>query len=201
MEELKNNEEVQENNQETTEETPKMLTYEEAMKLAEETANKKAQSEADKVRTELYKKMKSIEIEKEQLLKEKMSEEEKAKYELNKLTEELRSKERDLLVRELTIKTIDTLREKQIPLEFKDFLIKDSEEATISNIEAFKQIWDTAKQKAVETTFKENSRIPQKSAPKSELSMIEEKLNNAKSLEEKIKLKRELTKIQLEKTK
>jgi hypothetical protein len=149
----------------------KALTMEEVQKLI--------QSETDKIRTEYSKKLKTTEKEKEDLLKTKMTDDEKVKFELEKLQKELSEKEKSILAKELTIKTIDLLKENDLPLDFKDFVLADSEENTINKIKKFKEIWNKAIANTVDDKFKDNGRKPNESPKaKDELAQLQEQYND-----------------------
>jgi len=126
--------------------------------LTMEMVQKEIQRAQDKIRTEYTKKVKSLEAEKEELLKEKMSEEEKKKFEFDKYEKALREKETTILQRELNLKAVDLLTENELDLEFRPLVIGSNEETTVANIETLKKLWHNAINKAVETRFKENGR-------------------------------------------
>lgn len=146
--------------EETTKEQPtegatdKPITMDEIQKMI--------QSETDKVRTEYVKKVKALETEKEELEKAKMTEEEQKKFELEKLQKELTEKEGAIQRRELTIKTVDLMREAELPLEFRDFIIGADEENTKEKLQSFKVEWDKALKEEVEKRFKGSGREIQK---------------------------------------
>jgi len=126
--------------------------------LTMEMVQKEIQKASDKVRTEYSKKVKALEAEKEELLKEKMNEEEKKNYEMSKLQKELQAKETAILQRELNLKAVDLLTENELDLEFRPFVIGSDEETTVAKVETLKKVWQNAINKAVETRFKENGR-------------------------------------------
>lgn len=180
-------EQTQENQEETQEQKP--LTAEDIQKMI--------QSETDKVRTEYSKKVKALEQEKEELAKEKMTEEEKAKFELEKREKELADREKELLKRDLTIKTVDLLKENELPLEFRDFLIGQDEDSTVRKVDTFKKLWKEEMKKAIDEVYKSNGRTIKKSTTDTNLTKEEfnkmsytEKLelyNNDKDLYRKLK--------------
>ena len=135
----------------------KTLTVDEIQKLL--------QSEADKIRTEYSKKIKALEsekeAEKERLLKEKMTEDEKQKFEMNKLQKDLADKEAAIRQKELNLKAIELLKENEIDINFRDFVIGNDEKSTIAKVENLKKLWQEALQSAVEGKFKDNGRQPQ----------------------------------------
>ncbi len=126
--------------------------------LTKEEVEKMIQSATDKVRTEYSKKLKDKDKELEDAKKSKMTEQEKAEYELNKLKESLSQKERDLLTKELTLETIDLLKENELPLEAKDFLMGQDSESTKKNVEAFKSMFNSAVEAIVNERFKSSGK-------------------------------------------
>lgn len=138
--------------------------------ITAEQIQKMIQSETDKVRTEYSKKVKDLEAEKTALEKEKMTEEEKARFDLEKLQKDLLEKESAIQNRELTIKTIDLLKDKELPLEFREFVIGQTEESTITRVESFTKIWNEAIKKEIEKQFKEGGRTVNKTTGKAGLT-------------------------------
>lgn len=126
------------------------LTLEEAQKLA--------QSEADRVRGEYSKMLKEKETALETLRKETMTEEERAQDDAQKLMKTLKEREAELERKELALKTIDLLKENDLPLDVKDFLIGKDEESTVDNIKAFKTVFDSALNTAVTDKFKKSGK-------------------------------------------
>lgn len=124
------------------------------------------QSETDKVRTEYSKKLKSLEKEKEDLLKEKMSEDEKKAFEFEQLQKELSDKEKAIQERELNLKTIELLKESELPLEFRSFVVGIDEDTTIKNVEAFKAQWQQSIKEEVDKRFKASGREVERSEEK-----------------------------------
>ena len=116
---------VEEQEEEAKEEKP--LTHEDVEKMI--------QSETDRVRTEYSKKLKEKEAKLEEIEKEKMSEEEQKKYELEKYQKELAEKEQTINQKELRLKTIDLLKEKDIALDYLDVVIGTDEEDTAKRLE------------------------------------------------------------------
>ncbi|MEK4131998.1 DUF4355 domain-containing protein [Solibacillus sp. FSL W8-0474] len=143
---------------------PQPLTMEQVQKMIAEAQEKAAQSAADKVRTEYAAKLKKEQEENERLLKEKMTDEEKSKFEREKLENDLKEREAKLNAREVELHTIDLLNDPNnpLPLDFKKFLIGPSIEIATENVQAFRDAWQTAIQKAVDEKFKENGADPTK---------------------------------------
>lgn len=126
--------------------------------LTKDIVDKMIQSATDKVRTEYSTKLRDVEKEKENLVKEKMSEDEQRQFDLDQLTKTLEDKEREIANRELTIKTVDLLKDKDLPLDFRDFVIGNDEETTVKRVEKFGQLWTKALEEAVGQRFKDNGR-------------------------------------------
>lgn len=130
--------------------------------LTMDAVQKLIQSETDKVRTEWSKKYKAIEKEKDELVKAKMTEEEKAKFELEKMQKELADKETAIRQKELALKTVDILRQNELPLDFQEFILGQDEETTVKRASKLKDLWQSALKQAVEARFKESGREPHK---------------------------------------
>ena len=126
--------------------------------LTMEEVQKMIQSETDKVRTEYSQRLKEIEKEKEELEKEKMSEEEKKQYELEKMQKEIEEREQQAKQKELNLQAVDMLREKELPLEFREFVVGGDEESTKENIDKLQSVFQKQVEEAVKARFKENGR-------------------------------------------
>lgn len=127
--------------------------------LTMEDVQKMIQSETDKVRTEYSQRLKEAEKEKEELEKAKMTEDEQRQFELDKMAEELAGKEAAIRNRELTIKTVDLLKEENLPLEFREFVISTDEESTLDRVKAFGSLWNAALEEEVNKRFKDSGRV------------------------------------------
>lgn len=126
--------------------------------LTIEDVEKMIQSATDRVRTEYSKKLKEKEKELEELRLASMTEEERKAEEQRKLQEILEKKEAELKLKELTLTTIELLKENELPLEAKDFLIGKDEESTKANIKAFKKMFLSALEQAVTERFKQTGK-------------------------------------------
>ncbi len=131
--------------------------------LTEEKVQRMIQSAEDRVRTDYAKRLKELEAEKEALKQERMSEEEKRQYELEKMQKELTEKEQAVKDRELALRTVDLLREYQLPLEFSDFVRGGDEEETTERVKQFKKLFQKTVQEAVEEKFRGSGVDPHKS--------------------------------------
>lgn len=154
-------------NTETTETAPE-VAVESEVKTGNETALTKAdiekliQSNTDRVRTEYSKKLKEIEAEKEELRKQAMSEKERAEYEKKQKDEELKNKEVELTKRELTIEATDILKEKDLDISFRKYVVGKDIEETKANIEEFKKFIDERVNAEVLKRNKDIGRVPEK---------------------------------------
>lgn len=126
--------------------------------LTIEDVEKMIQSATDRVRTEYSKKLKDKEKELEELRLASMTEEERKAEEQRKLQETLDKKEAELKLKELTLTTIDLLKENELPLEAKDFLIGNDVDSTKANIKAFKKMFSYALEQAVTERFKQTGK-------------------------------------------
>lgn len=125
----------------TPEGTPGEGEPNEGKALTSEDIQKMIQSETDKVRTEYSNKMKKLESEKEAAIKDKMTEAEKRDYEINKREREIREKE-DMLSRQtVEITATNLLSEKDLPLTWRPFVMKETPEETQEAIEKFSALW------------------------------------------------------------
>lgn len=122
--------------------------------LTLEQVQKMIQSETDKVRGEYSKRLKDKEKELEDIRLESMSEDDRKAELLKKTTSDLEQKEAQLLLKELTLETIDLLKTNNLPLEARDFLIGKDVESTKINIEQFKNMFASAIELAVTERFK-----------------------------------------------
>ena len=165
---------TKETNQEGLEEkdTDKVEEKKEEVMTKEE-IQKLVQSEADRVRTEYSKRLKELEEEKTALEKEKMTEEEQRQFDLEKMQQELEKKEKAIRDRELTIKTTDLLKEKELDLDFREFVIGEDEESTIERVEKFNSLWTKALEEAVNNRFKGSGRVIEKGTKDNDLNPFE----------------------------
>lgn len=90
----------------------------------------------------------------EAVKKASMKPEEVKEYEDQKKAADLERKEKELTLREMKNDTRDILHEKDIPVQFAEFLIGESMEKTRENIDAFKKEFDLAVQGQVEQRLK-----------------------------------------------
>lgn len=81
----------------------------------------------------------------------KLSEEERAKEEQEAMKKELETKEKELNRKELKLEMVKVLADRNLPVEFMDYLIADDNESTMERIKTF----DKQFKKAVETAVNE----------------------------------------------
>lgn len=133
--------------------TEKPLTLEDVKKMI--------QSENDKIRTEYSKKLKAKDIELEEVKKSNMTEQERLDYENKSLQEQLMEREKALLEKEeafnrsqLELDAVDILKQHDLPIEAKSFLVSTNVEVTTNNILAFKVMFDEAIEKEIKERIK-----------------------------------------------
>lgn len=129
-----------------------------AQTLNAEDVEKIVQRETDRVRTELYQKLKLKDSEIEKLKTSNMSEAELRKHQ----EKQLKEREHQLALKELTLLATDTLRDMSLPLEFRDFVIADTEELTKARILTLKDTFQKAVEAAVQEKFKSAGHEPGK---------------------------------------
>lgn len=87
----------------------------------------------------------------------KLSADEKRQEELKKKNEEIAGKETELRKRELKLDTIGVLSEKQLPVDFADFLMGNDAETTNENIKRFGDAFSKAIENAVNDRLRGNT--------------------------------------------
>ena len=143
-------------------ETPKTEAPAKESPELEKLLEKAAQSAADRVRTELYQKIKSKDDELEQLRMEKMTAKERADHEAKKLRDELEEKARKLNRKELELLATQELKDKGLDIDFIEYVIGSDVDGTKDRVSKLKQTFDTALGKAVESQMKAQGRDPNK---------------------------------------
>lgn len=121
----------------------------------------RVQSETDRVRTELYGKIKAKDSEIEELKKSKMSEAEIRKYK----EEQLGQREKELQQKELVIVATDSLRDSNLPIDFRDMVIGEDSEKTKANVLLLAKAFQKAVEAAVAEKFKATGHEPAKGEP------------------------------------
>lgn len=106
-----------------------------AVTKALETARKKSEEDKQKAVDDAIAEAKRL---------EKLSADEREKELLNKQKKELEDKEKALALKDLELKTINILKENELPMEFKPFIMGDSEESTVERTKLFKEVWNKA---------------------------------------------------------
>lgn len=84
----------------------------------------------------------------------KMSQDEKAHFELEKRENALKEREAELAKKDLKLATIDILKDKQLPIDFVEFIMASNADTTKSNIESFERLWQTKLEEAVNVRLK-----------------------------------------------
>jgi hypothetical protein len=109
----------------------------------------RSQAGVDKSYAEAAKKAKELEAENERLKKERMSEKEKSEYEIAQQRAQLEAKAREVADATLRLSKIKVLGEKNVPMEFADYITGNSEEEIKTNLDTFLKRFDTAVQTRV----------------------------------------------------
>lgn len=151
--------EVEQEDTQTEEDTP-VKTEEEIRKELE----KELQSTIDKRVTEAVKKTEQRvkeELEEQRRL-EKLSEEERAKEEAKKRAKEQAEKEKKLAERELKLDLVDVLAEKDLSIDFKEFVdvsqfvgVEGSKEKMVEKVEQLEGMFNSVVEKKIEEFKKE----------------------------------------------
>lgn len=101
---------------------------------------KKAQAGSDKAYQEAAKAKAALEAEVEKLKKEKMTEKEKAEFEFAKQRSELEAKSREVADATLRLSKAKLMGEKNVPLEFSDFINGQSEQEIAEKLDTFTKL-------------------------------------------------------------
>ena len=144
---------------ETEKETP------DSMSLSREDVDKivkaAVQSETDRVRGELYSKLRVKDQEIDELKKSKMTESEVRKYK----EEQLAMREKELVQKELALAAVDALREANLKVDYRDFVLADTTEGIREKIAKLKTLYQKDVESAVAEKFKEAGHNPGKGQP------------------------------------
>ena len=132
-----------------------------AQTLSKEDVEKAIQSATDRVRTELYQKIKAKDQEIEDLKKSTMSAAEVKKMQEEKLAQ----REKELRSKELIITATDSLRDSNLPIDFRDLVIGTDEETTKAKVLILQKQFQKAVEDAVSEKFKANGHEPGKGEP------------------------------------
>jgi hypothetical protein len=129
--------------------------------LTKEDVEKLIQSSNDRVRTELYQKIKAKDQEIEDLKKTTMSAAEIRKMQDEKLAQ----RETDLKAKELIIVATDSLRDSNLPIDFRDLVIGSDEDTTKAKVLILQKRFQKAVEDAVSEKFKSAGHEPGKGEP------------------------------------
>lgn len=113
-------------------------------------AIKKAQAGSDKAYQEAAKAKAALEAEVEKLKKEKMTEKEKAEFEFAKQKAELEAKSREVADATLRLSKAKLMGEKNVPMEFSDFINGKSEQELTERLDTFTKLVDAEVGKRVQ---------------------------------------------------
>lgn len=120
-----------------------------ALQTKIEEAVSKAQKRWEK---EYQKKLEAEKKEKERL--SKLSEEERKQAEAEKREKELADKEADLKRKELKLEMVKVLAERDIPVQFMDYLVAEDNQSTLNRITEFEKAYKKAIEDAVNEKLK-----------------------------------------------
>ncbi len=137
---------------------PKTFTQADVDKLIQSEADKRV-TEALKTKEAKWQEEFKGKLEQERKEAErlaKLSADEKRQEELKKKNDEISQKESELRKRELKLDTINVLSEKQLPIEFSDFLMVNDAETTNENIKRFSEAFSKSIENAVNERLKGN---------------------------------------------
>ena len=126
------------------------------------------QSAEDRVRGDLYTKIRAKESEIEELKKSKMTETEVRKYK----EEQLAQREKELAQKELSLAAVDALREANLKVDYRDFVLADTPEAIKEKIAKLKSLYQKDVESAVQEKFKEHGVTPGKGQPQDQKGKI-----------------------------
>ena len=129
--------------------------------LTKEDVEKSIQSATDRVRTELYQKLKAKDAEIEDLKKSTMSAAEVKKMQEEKLAQ----REKELRAKELMIVATDALGDSDLPNDFSDLVIGSDEDSTKAKVLILQKQFQKAVEDRVKATFVANGHEPAKGEP------------------------------------
>ena len=111
--------------------------------LTLEAVKKLIQSETDRVRTEYVQKLKTVESEKETLIKERMTEKERTQFELEQRERSIAEKDRAIADRELALERANVIAEMEIPKLLADFVSGKDRDSLASNAKKLMEHFNT----------------------------------------------------------
>lgn len=135
--------------------------------------NAAVQSATDRVRGELYTKLREKDLVIEDLKKSKMTETEVRKYK----EEQLALREQELHQKELALAAVDILRENNLDVEFKDYVLADTPDEIRERALKLKEKFQKSVESAVGEKFKAAGYDPNK-APSSPGIVTRESIKN-----------------------
>ena len=137
-----------------------------------ESVKKLVQSETDKVRTDLWIKIKEKDAEIEKLKTDQMTDKQKAQYEAERLSKELAKKETDLKAKELSLFAYDHMKKENIDPEFYAYIIGGSEDEIKTRAKSFMELFNKYLAAKVDEKLKGAGREPGKGRETSATSDI-----------------------------
>ncbi len=131
-------------------------TVEDLQKLLQSETDKRVtqalQTAQQKWETDFSQKIEDAKAEAAKLAK--MTQDEKAKFELEKRETLLQQREAEIAKKDLKLATIDILKEKQLPIDFVDFIMTADAETTKANIDGFEKLWQAKLEEVVNDKLK-----------------------------------------------
>jgi hypothetical protein len=116
------------------------------------------QQEGDRIRTKAAKEKEALKQQLEDLKKDKMTDAEKKDYELQQQREELERDRAELNRLKLEGATVDILKEVELDLDFKPFVLASDEDSTKVRAKTLKELFDKAVKAEVDKLYGENGR-------------------------------------------
>lgn len=145
----------------TPEPEPKTYTEEELQKIADKRVTEAIKKREEKLREEMRKQIEKERKEAEELAK--LSEKEKADRLFAQQREEFEKQKLEFEKAKLELEATKILDERKIPARFVKYVVADTAENTMANIESFEKEWKEAIQSEIELRLK--GKTPQKGDP------------------------------------
>lgn len=121
----------------------------------------------------------------------KLSEKERLAKELEIQRNEFEQEKSKFQRERLTLQTEKDLINKNLPPEFAELLVSENAEKTLEKINMFEASWQAAIERAIDDKVKGRTPTGNNSGS-TELKTLEDRLNKARTLEEKLMIKREI---------
>ena len=172
---------------------PEVYTKEQVEKMLQAESDRRVQqalkTNEEKLRADFQTKLEKERKEAERLAQ--LTAEEKAKEAEVQRQKEIEEREKTIRKRELLMDTIDLLQEKSLPRSFAEMLMAEDAETTQARVSAFQKQYQQDIEKAVSDRLK-SGHTPAKGSETDPVVQLENQLKSAKSLDEKLMLKRKI---------